>query len=163
MRELFPSTLQQIQSDSPFLLKHHFGRHMGFGSMFRIFCSGFREIELRIDQSFALRTGVGQKDSDLTVVGFPQTAAPLPSDATGLVAFFGKGTGIENEDAWWLGSFLGDVPSHFRSAGVIAPKPFTEKALQEPSELLRLDGDGLGGLAIQRSELALEDGARVLL
>lgn len=119
---------------------------------------------INIDLSIARRSAVqlGQEDTDLAVIDLAQPAAPLPGHAAGRRALLGKPRPVQDEDPLVVAQFLGDVAPQFAPDGVVVPPAGADEQLQGPPFEAGLGGDGLGGLALEASELALEDDAGVL-
>jgi hypothetical protein len=107
-----------------------------------------------------LATGgdVGDEVTDLAVLDFAQVAAPLAGDAAGVVALLGHAVAIDDEDGLGMGQFLTDVRQQLGADGVVVPLAGADEVLQGTAFLLGLARDGLGRLALEAGELALEDG-----
>jgi hypothetical protein len=70
--------------------------------------------------------------------------------------------GIQHEHAVGVAQCSADVATQFGQDGLIVPAAGTDEVLQGPSFVADIDGNGLGGLALQAGELALENDLRML-
>src|SRR5260370_20100172 len=145
------------QTTSLLLMKGHLGGDVGLAAVFAVSGPLRGEIEAVVDQGLAPRRDIGEKDTDLAIIDFAETATPLAGDATGLLALLGEGRGVEHEHAVGVAQFGGDVAAQFGQDGVIGPAAGANEMLQGASFQPDIDGDGLGGLALQTGELALEE------
>jgi hypothetical protein len=116
------------------------------------------QVQTRINQSFAAFTGIGQEVTDLAIVDFAKSAAPLASDATGVVSLFGDGMAIQDQNRLGVGDVVTDVAAQFGADGAIIPESSANEVLQGSPFEARLGGDRFGGFAFQAGEFALEDG-----
>jgi hypothetical protein len=122
-----------------------------------------RQVQLPIHQRLAACADVGQEDADLAVVYLTEPAAPLPGDPAGVRARLGEGTGVQDQHGLGLGQFLGDVLAQLGHHRFVVPAACADKVLHRLAVATGLVGDGLGGLALQVAELALQDHARQFL
>lgn len=147
----------QVQADPPLLLEGHALGHIGLGAVLGVGGPLLGEVEAAVHQGLAARRHVGQEDAGLAVLDLAQPAALLAGHAAGLLALLGESRGIEHEHAVGVAQLVADVTAQLAEHGGIIPAYGADEQLPGAALESDLDGDGLGDLALQAGELALED------
>src|SRR5205823_5017275 len=96
------------------------------------------------------------------VVHLAEPAAPLAVHAAGLLPLLGEGGTVQDEDGLGVAQFGADLAAEFAQDGLVVPAAGADEQLQGAAFLTGLGGDGLGGLALQATELAAQERAGVV-
>ena len=91
-----------------------------------------RQVQAAIEQRIALRAGIGQKNTCLTVGRFAEFAAVLAFDPDRLAALFRKVAAIQNQHAVIVAQIGIDFRPQALQDGAIIPGSFTHKLLHGP-------------------------------
>ena len=110
-----------------------------------------------IEQGVAVPADIAEEDADLAVVDLAEPAAPLPLDATGVLALLGEAGAVTDENALGIPPDLDDMLPQTVQHRPVLPGGGADEVLQVLAANVGEVGDGLAGLAGEVGEFALED------
>ena len=156
MRHAWTDALEQSITEFPLRLVLDARWNVRLLSSIGILDPALGEIQLRIEKRHATGGRVSQERAHLTVVDFPESAAPLTLDTDGIVALLGESRAVKDEYTVWTSYLLDDVTLHLLAQLCIRPGTLAHEPLQWPPIEIMGVGDRLDRLPLQPAHKSFE-------
>ena len=149
MRQQVPLLVKHFQSLRMTGFKTHPLWHARSFHAFTIPGPLFGKIQTCVGQDMIQSRNVTHVNRDLAVVDLALAAAPLTSDANGLLSLFGKGRRIEHDHGVRFTDATADLTRQFGKQRLVVPLSAANEVLQVPAVLIMSIRDRLHVLSIK--------------